>query len=155
MLSKLKSHLILILTAMGAFLGLALKIVLGQKKKAQKRAESAEASLESFKKKREASKRAQKASDTAKEKGDAKVKKAVDNARAGNRDHFLSSCATRAEYVYLDPDLPLPDRPALPRIQPDALMCLSDDTYTILVERDAIQSAHIDRLEAIILSVTE
>ena len=66
-----------------------------------------------------------------------------------------TSCATKTEYVYISPDLPLPDRPALPRIMPDALQCLSDDAYALLVERDAIQGAHIERLEAVIRSVQD
>ncbi|WP_026279093.1 hypothetical protein [Thioalkalivibrio sp. ARh3] len=62
-----------------------------------------------------------------------------------------SGCAT-TEYVYVAEPLPLPDRPALPRIAASDLECLTDEAYERLVERDALQDTHIERLKAIIES---
>jgi len=46
----------------------------------------------------------------------------------------------------------LPERPEVPTIKGEELMCLSDEAYAKLVERDAEMFAHIIRLESIILS---
>ncbi len=46
--------------------------------------------------------------------------------------------------------LPVPDRPALPRIPADAMACLPDDAYEDLAARDATLQGHVRRLEAII-----
>lgn len=48
--------------------------------------------------------------------------------------------------------LPMPARPDLPAIPADSLMCLSDEAYTALVERDAKLKAYAQQLEAIIQS---
>ena len=63
-----------------------------------------------------------------------------------------SGCATQTERLFVQEPLPLPDRPTLPRIAADDLQCLADEAYTALVERDARQGAHIERLERIILT---
>ena len=64
-----------------------------------------------------------------------------------------SGCAT--EYVYLRPQVAIPDRPAKVIISADALQCLGDQAYESLVLRDARKDAHIDRLEAIIRAVSD
>jgi len=46
--------------------------------------------------------------------------------------------------------LPVPDRPALPRIPADAMACLPDDAYEGLAARDATLQGHVRRLEAVI-----
>jgi hypothetical protein len=46
----------------------------------------------------------------------------------------------------------LPERPEVPTIKGEELMCLSDEAYAKLVERDQVQFEHIKRLEAIILT---
>ncbi len=46
--------------------------------------------------------------------------------------------------------LPVPDRPALPRIPADAMACLPDDAYEALAARDATLQGHVRHLEAII-----
>ena len=48
--------------------------------------------------------------------------------------------------------LPLPARPDLPTLPPGALDCVGQSDYEALVERDVKQTAHIKKLEAIILS---
>lgn len=65
---------------------------------------------------------------------------------------IISSSCTTTEPVFVQEPLTLPDRPTLPRIPADELACLADDAYEALVERDAIQASHIERLEAIILT---
>ena len=61
-----------------------------------------------------------------------------------------SGCAT-TEYVYVEPaPLPRPTRPELPQVSAPDLMCLSDETYSALVERDAKLKAYAEELEAII-----
>lgn len=66
----------------------------------------------------------------------------------------LASCST-TEYVYVSEPLPIPDRATLPTIPADYLTCLEDYVYEALVKRDAIQAAHIDRLESIIRTTHE
>lgn len=61
-----------------------------------------------------------------------------------------SGCKTSPAPVFVQDPLPIPDRPALPRIPALALTCLSDDAYISLVERDEMQAQHIRRLEAIL-----
>lgn len=46
--------------------------------------------------------------------------------------------------------LPLPVRPVLPVIEPEALGCLSAGAYEALVMRDALLQAHVRRLEGVI-----
>lgn len=65
---------------------------------------------------------------------------------------ILANGCTVTETVFLQEPLPIPDRPALPRISATDLECLSDEAYEALVKRDAMQAAHIERLEAIILT---
>lgn len=65
---------------------------------------------------------------------------------------LLSACST-IEYVPVS--LPLPPKPELPTLEGPELMCLTDDTYVKLVQRDRLQSGHIKVLEAIILSTQE
>lgn len=66
-----------------------------------------------------------------------------------------SSGCTTTETVFVQEPLPIPDRPALPRIPAAELECLADGAYEALVERDATQAAHIDRLERIIQTTHE
>jgi len=63
-----------------------------------------------------------------------------------------AGCATEIRTVYVQEPLPLPERPEVPTIKGEELMCLSDEAYAKLVERDAEMFAHIIRLENIILS---
>lgn len=65
---------------------------------------------------------------------------------------LLAGCATTDRVVYVQTELPLPDRPNVPTILPEELSCMADDAYFKLVERDQIQFEHIKRLEAIILT---
>lgn len=60
---------------------------------------------------------------------------------------ILSSCGG-----FIQPRLPLPDRPALPKIDKTKLRCLDNQSYKKLVKRDVLQKTHIDRLRAIIKS---
>lgn len=46
----------------------------------------------------------------------------------------------------------MPERPEVPTIKGEELMCLSGEAYAKLVERDQVQFEHIKRLEAIILT---
>lgn len=62
-----------------------------------------------------------------------------------------SSCAT-TQRVPTTTVLPIPPELALPKIQADALMCLTDEAYTDLVLRDSLQSERIRTLENIIRS---
>ena len=62
----------------------------------------------------------------------------------------FSSCSYLERLVFVQEPLPLPDRPELPRIPGDDLMCVADDAYELLVRRDVLQAQHIHRLEAII-----
>ena len=63
-----------------------------------------------------------------------------------------AGCATEIRTVYVQEPLPLPERPEVPTIKGEELMCLSDEAYAKLVERDQVQFEHIKRLEAIILT---
>lgn len=66
---------------------------------------------------------------------------------------LAAGCATTERYVPLPQvALPLPTRPVVPVIEPDALACLSAPAYDALVTRDALLQAHIRRLEAVIKS---
>lgn len=65
---------------------------------------------------------------------------------------ILSAGCGTTKTVYVQEPLPLPDRPNVPTIKGEELECLSDEAYAKLVERDALQFAHIKRLEAIILT---
>ncbi len=63
-----------------------------------------------------------------------------------------AGCATEIRTVYVQEPLPLPERPEVPTIKGEELMCLSGEAYAKLVERDQVQFEHIKRLEAIILT---
>ena len=62
---------------------------------------------------------------------------------------LLVGCAT-TETIFVQEPLPLPERPVLPTVDSEELMCLSDETYSNLSERDAALRGHIGRLEDII-----
>ena len=62
-----------------------------------------------------------------------------------------SGCA-RTRTVYLAEDLPLPDRPVLPRLTPGELQCLSEDAYYRLMMRDMLRRQYAEELETIIRS---
>lgn len=64
----------------------------------------------------------------------------------------LPACTTIEPAPVACPPLPLPPRVELPRIQPDALACLSDEAYEALATRDAKLKAYAKQLEAVILS---
>ena len=66
---------------------------------------------------------------------------------------LASSCST--EYIRAEPDVVCPVRPEVPVIEPGALDALSDEAYEALVERDALKTAHIARLEAICRELTQ
>lgn len=67
-----------------------------------------------------------------------------------------NAACTTIEYVPVPPvALPMPARPVLPAISADALTCLSQETYTDLVTRDAMRRAYEIELEAIIRSTQE
>lgn len=63
-----------------------------------------------------------------------------------------SGCAPwRAPDVhYVTEPLPLPERPVLPRLTEDDLMCLSDDAYARLMLRDLRRRQYAEELESII-----
>jgi len=63
---------------------------------------------------------------------------------------IIMGCASSVEYVPVS--LTLPPSPILPKIKNTELQCLSDEAYTLLVQRDRLQSGHIQVLEAIIMS---
>jgi hypothetical protein len=63
---------------------------------------------------------------------------------------LLTGCASAVEYVPVA--LTLPPSPILPAVKSAELQCLSDDAYTRLVQRERLQSGHIEVLEAIIMS---
>lgn len=62
---------------------------------------------------------------------------------------FLSACATTTT-EYVQTPLPMPDRPTLPTVVADDLMCLGDEAYEALATRDTQLQEHVRRLEAII-----
>lgn len=62
----------------------------------------------------------------------------------------LLGCPGCTHIEYLPVALPLPERPALPGIPATELRCLTNDTYTKLVQRDRLQAGHIATLEAVI-----
>ena len=66
----------------------------------------------------------------------------------------LTGCATTPEPVGCPP-LPLPPRPELPIVQPDALACLSDAAYEALATRDAKLQAYAGQMKAVILTTRD
>lgn len=60
----------------------------------------------------------------------------------------LNGCAPL--HVAADYRLPLPERPALPSIEPDEVRCLKAETWRKIVMRDAKLRHHADELRAII-----
>lgn len=62
---------------------------------------------------------------------------------------LLVGCAT-TETIFVQEPLPLPERPILPTVDSEELVCLSDTVYSNLAERDAALRGHIGRLEGII-----
>jgi len=59
---------------------------------------------------------------------------------------LLAGCAASAPSLPATP-AGLPPRPMLPEIPPDALMCLSDETYAALVKRDRLRRHYAETLE--------
>ena len=89
MLNSLKRYVMLSLVVIGALLAAAWRITLGKLKRSQSETERALNSLKAAQKKQEKENKAKTASADAKAKGDESIKKAVDNARSGRRDHFM------------------------------------------------------------------
>ncbi len=64
---------------------------------------------------------------------------------------LLASC--NCEPVVVEPvQLPIPAKPTLPTIQPDALACMSKTTYAKLAEREARIAAYANECRAILES---
>lgn len=60
----------------------------------------------------------------------------------------LAGCAPKV--VYQQTPIYAPERPALPRIAGETLQCLSDETYTAIIERDRELKLYSETLEALI-----
>lgn len=60
----------------------------------------------------------------------------------------LSGCTPPVRQV--SQPLPLPERPLLPRVYEAELMCLSDETYRRVVERERLRREYAEILETII-----
>lgn len=86
--SKIKTYALALLGAITAILYIMYRVTLGQKRKAQEDAQEAQKQVENAKAHIKAKVTADEASQKAKIEGDVHVQEAVDNARAGNRDHF-------------------------------------------------------------------
>jgi len=65
---------------------------------------------------------------------------------------LLAGCSTIEPEPAGCPRLPLPPAPTLPRIQPEALVCLSDSTYEALATRDAKMQAYAKQCRAVLLT---
>lgn len=64
---------------------------------------------------------------------------------------LLPACGTtRTEYVYVSEPVTIPARPDVPRLNADALSCLSDQAYEALAVRDQMLQSHIHVLEGLI-----
>jgi len=64
---------------------------------------------------------------------------------------LLASCSCKP--VIVEPvKLPIPAKPALPTIQPEALACLSQTTYAKLAEREARIADYAKQCRAILES---
>lgn len=61
----------------------------------------------------------------------------------------LSGCGA-APVRQVSQPLPLPERPLLPRVYEAELMCLSDETYRRVVERERLRREYAEILETII-----
>lgn len=64
---------------------------------------------------------------------------------------LLLGCATTTTEFVQEP-IPIPARPHLPVVQPDALQCISDDAYEALAIRDTLLQEHIRLLERLLLT---
>lgn len=62
----------------------------------------------------------------------------------------ISSCGFTKERVVYVNDMPMPVRPVLPIIQPEELVCLSNDVYKKVRERDLLRRQYADKLEDVI-----
>lgn len=65
----------------------------------------------------------------------------------------LSACTQKV--VYQQVPIYAPPRPVLPLIMRDKLQCLSDETYTAIVERDRALKTYSESLEALIEATHE
>lgn len=61
-----------------------------------------------------------------------------------------TGCASRIEYI--SQPLPLPVRPVLPHVNASDLECISDTTYSALVNRETLLRHYAEDLEIIISS---
>ena len=86
--SKVKSYAVAILGALLGVMYVALRVVAGQKRAAQERAEQAERRAETAEARARLQQKAEAANQQAKIEGDKHVEEAVEKARSGNRDHF-------------------------------------------------------------------
>lgn len=86
--SKIKSYLVIILSAMIGALYVALKIVAGQKRAAQERAEQAEHRADTAEARVNQRQKAEAADKQARAEGEKHVEDAINRARSGKRDHF-------------------------------------------------------------------
>ena len=64
-------------------------------------------------------------------------------------------CSSTVEKVYVERELPLPDKPEVPTVQGEKLECLSKPVVKKLVKRDQTMQSYIDRLRAIIKETRE
>jgi len=62
----------------------------------------------------------------------------------------MAGCETTPDTIFVQEPLPVPDRPALPKVPADDMRCLPDDAYEALATRDAELQGHVGRLEAIL-----
>ena len=62
---------------------------------------------------------------------------------------LLSGCTVAYRYVAVPPNL-LPPRAELPRIFAAELECLTDETYSKLVERDRAQRFELEQWRAVV-----
>ena len=67
----------------------------------------------------------------------------------------IGSGCSQTEVRYLAEPLPIPVRPMLPVLVAGEVMCLSDDAYRKLVERNRLRREYTEELEAIIHSTHE
>lgn len=72
---------------------------------------------------------------------------------------FLTGCTANEKIVerkvYLSVPLTLPAKPELPRVKSDSLVCVDDETRSVLLLRDVAIKNYISQLETIIESTNK